>query len=95
MAELTTEYTIGKRVGPELVTDDQKKYDSICMSIKILKGMSFEDAAKEYGVSKPAIHKRFRLTIVNHPFKVISYDKTKDIKILRERWNNFGVSKKR
>lgn len=82
-----------KRVGSELVCDDPEKFKSIHMTMKVLNGQSFRDVGQEYGITKEAVFKRFRLTIVNPPFRLISYDSTKDIKVLRERWQSRKIDK--
>ena len=81
-------------LGTEIICDDPEKYKSIHMTMKVLNGRSFQDVGDEYGISKEAVFKRFRLTIVNPPFRLISYDNTKNIKVLRARWKGYEMSKK-
>lgn len=78
-----------KRYGSEIVSGPT--YDSAARSItiKILEGMTFEQAGVELGIKASSVHKKFRLTAASlfmpsQRNEII--EKNHDISFLRELW---------
>ena len=81
-----------KRYGSEPGTGPVMDKDELDVVTSILSGKSYVEMGEKYGISGPAMHKRFWKMIVNRPWRNTLPISSKDLDKLREAWNGFQVS---
>ena len=81
--------TLWKRYGSEVVEGPNPKKEEIDIVTSILEGKSYSEMGEKYGISGPAMYKRFWKMVVNRPWRNTLPVSSNDLSKLRESWNGF------
>lgn len=80
-----------KRYGSEYDGGPVVDKEELDIVTSILNGKSYVEMGEKYGISGPAMYKRFWKMIVNRPWRNTLPISSKDLNKLREAWNGFHV----